>query len=217
MTAAPLMNGYTDVPAGKLAFVTTSLQMLETAPQRPEWNDAPFDIRPVIRPDLAWYRDLYQRVGGDWLWFSRLQLTDVALSRILHDPDIAVYGLARSRPGAQTRVAATDRLDEGLLELDFRTPGHCEIAFFGVTQALIGQGAGRQLMNAAIAYAWERPINRLWLHTCTGDHPGALAFYIRSGFTPYKRQIEIADDPRLTGLLPETTARHVPLLRGPSA
>ena len=214
MGPIPLKDGYTEVPTGKLAFVATLLQMFAAAPLRPEWNDAQFEIRPVIQPDLAWYRDLYRRVGSDWLWFSRLQLTDAALRQILHDPDVAVYALARGITGARTCVDGNEsRLDDGLLELDFRTPGQCEIAFFGVTQALLGQGAGRQLMNEAITLAWDRPIERLWVHTCTGDHPGALAFYIRSGFTPYKRQIEIADDPRLTGLLPESAARQIPLLR----
>jgi hypothetical protein len=45
------------------------------------------------------------------------------------------------------------------------------------------------------------------------DHPDALAFYIRSGFRPFRRQIEITDDPRLTGVLPETAAPHVPIIR----
>jgi GNAT superfamily N-acetyltransferase len=91
--------------------------------------------------------------------------------------------------------------DEGLLELDFREAGTCELAFFGVTQAIQGSGAGRFLMNRAIEYAWRRPISRLWVHTCTLDHPDALAFYLRSGFRAYARRVELADDPRLTGLL----------------
>ncbi|MCY4565611.1 MAG: GNAT family N-acetyltransferase, partial [Gammaproteobacteria bacterium] len=53
---------------------------------------------------------------------------------------------------------------------------------------------------------------RLWVHTCTFDHPGALDFYIRTGFVPYRRQIEVADDPRITGVLPRSAAPQVPLL-----
>jgi GNAT superfamily N-acetyltransferase len=102
----------------------------------------------------------------------------------------------------------------GILELDFAsTPGECEIAFFGVTPKAIGSGAGRYLMNEAIARAWSRPITRLWVHTCTHDHPSALAFYIRSGFTPYQRMIEIHDDPRVQGHLPETASPHIPLIK----
>lgn len=39
-----------------------------------------------------------------------------------------------------------------------------------------------------------------------------LAFYRRSGFRRFRRQIEIADDPRLDGTAPRHVARHVPLI-----
>jgi hypothetical protein len=67
-------------------------------------------------------------------------------------------------------------------------------------------------MNFALNTAWSRPLRRLWLHTCTLDHPDALAFYIRSGFVPFKRQIEIHDDPRAVGLYPKSAAPGVPLI-----
>jgi len=197
----PLGDGYHDVPPGKIAVAVTSLEMLQRAPLRPETTGLSSAIHRVQAPALDWYRDLFRRVGGDWLWFSRLRLSDAALAGILHHPGVAVLALAHNGR------------DEGLLELDFRIPGECELAFFGVTGSLIGTGAARALMNRAIAEAWARPIRRFWVHTCTGDHPAALAFYVRSGFVPFRMQVEIADDPRLDGRLPETAAPHVPLIR----
>ena len=146
-------------------------------------------MRRVERPDLDWFRDLYRRVGEEWLWFSRLRMSDAELAAIIHAPRVEVYALAH------------DGRDEGLLELDFREPGQCELVFFGVTANLIGSGAGRFLMNRALERAWSQPISRLWVHTCTLDHPNALAFYQRSGFRPFRRQVEVADDPRLDGTL----------------
>jgi GNAT superfamily N-acetyltransferase len=102
--------------------------------------------------------------------------------------------------------------DEGLLELDFRDAGQCEIVYFGVTAPLIGSGAARWLMNRALELAWSRPVARVWLHTCTFDHPGAIPFYRRSGFHPFRRQIEVADDPRLDGTAPRHVARHIPII-----
>ena len=69
--------------------------------------------------------------------------------------------------------------------------------FFGVTANLIGNGAGSWLMCRALEIAWSRPIRRVWVQTCSFDHPAALAFYQRSGFRAFRRQIEIASDPRL--------------------
>ena len=148
-----------------------------------------------------WYRDLYRRIGTDWLWFSRLAASDTALATVLHDPAVLVTALA------------VGGRDEGLLELDFRTEGECELTFFGLTPEIVGGGAGRFLMHHAIELAWARPIRRFWVHTCNLDHPAALPFYIRSGFTPFKLQIEIADDPRLIGLSPRESAPQVPIIK----
>jgi hypothetical protein len=67
-------------------------------------------------------------------------------------------------------------------------------------------------MNEAIRRAFRHPIRRFFVHTCSLDHPSALSFYVRSGFTPYRRAIEVADDPRLTGHLPLETAPQIPVL-----
>jgi len=174
--------------------------MAAAAPARPERAEAPWTLRSVTQPGLDWYRDLYRRVGADWLWSSRLSLTDAALSAVL------------GAPGVEVHVLMIDGRDEGLLELDFRVPGECELAFFGLTPSLVGHGAGRWLMNRAVALAWSRPIHRLWLHTCTLDAPDALPFYVRSGFAAYARKVEVYDDPRLTGVLPTTAAPQVPII-----
>jgi GNAT superfamily N-acetyltransferase len=169
---------------------------LGPAPAHPE-----FLIRHVPRPALDWYRRLYARIGENWLWFSRLKLADAALAAILHHPLVEVYALA------------SGDTDVGLCELDFRVAGSCELAFFGLAADFIGRGVGRQLMHHAIARAWQKPIGCLWVHTCTFDHPRALDFYMRCGFRPFRRQVEIADDPRLTMGFPAGAAPHVPLLQ----
>jgi len=98
-----------------------------------------------------------------------------------------------------------------LLELDFRVADECEVSLFGVAPRLVGSGAGRYLMNFAIEAVWSHSIERFWLHTCTIDHPNAMAFYRRSGFVPYKRAIEIFPDPRVLGLTRQDAAGAVPI------
>lgn len=196
-----LADGYGDVPPGKLAAVVTCLEMRERPALRAERADVPWALRRVVDADPGWYRALFRRVGLEWLWFSRLVMPLRELERILRNPDHEVYSLT------------LEGRDEGLLELDFRQAGQCELAFFGVTRAVQGQGAGRWLMNRAIDGAWRRPIERFWVHTCTLDHPQALPFYLRSGFRAYARRVEVADDPRLTGLAPPDAAPHIPLIK----
>ncbi len=194
-----LPDGYSDVPAGKIAAVVTHLEMTERKALPPDPPGA-WTLRKVGRPELAWYRDLYRRVGEEWLWFSRIRIADDKLAARLHHPLVDTHALV------------TDGRDEGLIELDFREPAACEIGMFGVTEKLVGTGAGRWLMNRALALAWARPVERIWLHTCTFDHPAALPFYQRAGFRPFRRQIEIADDPRLDGTAPRHVAKHVPII-----
>lgn len=195
-------NGYYDVPDGKIASVVTYLEMTAPPPGSapPERDD--LTLRPVSEADLAWYRTLYRGIGDRWLWFSRLDLGDAELSEILHDPAVEVFALVR------------DGRDIGLLELDRRDPENVELAFFGIAPDQIGQGVGHWLMAMAIALAFGPGPCRFWLHTCSLDHPGALSFYRRAGFTPYKRAVEIADDPRLRGVLPKDTGPGVPLIEG---
>ncbi len=194
-----MQNGYHDVPPGKLANVVTFLRM------RPPVNyvapvSSDFDVRRVQQPQVGWYRELFRRVGEPWLWFSRLRLSDEELQAILNDSAVDVFALSH-----QGR-------DEGLLEFDRRRFPHIEVAFFGVTAALIGKGAGRALLAHGLAEESKYEPEYIWLHTCTADHPSALRFYQKFGFVPYKRAIEIADDPRLSGEIPREIAPHIPVI-----
>ena len=176
-----LPDGYSDVPAGKIAAVVTHLEMT-ARPALPPDPAGTWTLRRVATPDLDWFRELYRRIGEEWLWFSRLTMGDAQLAAMLHSPGAEIYALVH------------EGRDEGVLHLDFCDPGQCELSLFGVTAKLIGSGAGRWLMNRALERAWSRPVERVWVHTCSFDHPSALAFYQRSGFRAFRRHVEIVDE-----------------------
>jgi GNAT superfamily N-acetyltransferase len=194
-----LPDGYSDVPAGKIAAVVTHLEMTKR-PVLPPDPEGAWTLRRVHDPDLDWFRGLYRRIGEEWLWFSRLKMTDVELAAMIQSPQVEMHALVHAGR------------DEGVLEMDFGGAGQCELRLFGVSAKLIGGGAGRWLMNRALELAWARPVHRVWVHTCSFDHPSALAFYQRSGFRAFRRRIEIADDPRLDGTVPRSAAKHVPMI-----
>src|SRR5947209_261821 len=77
---------FLDVPAGKIAAVVTSLEMRARVAQRPQRSDGNLTLQQTEKPDLAWFRKLYRLVGADWIWFSRLEMSDDALAAIIHDP-----------------------------------------------------------------------------------------------------------------------------------
>jgi GNAT superfamily N-acetyltransferase len=196
-----LTDGFHDVPDGKVAAIVTSLEMFAPPPLRPEQDNPDWTLRRLEGPRADEYLALYSAVGRDWLWFTRLRMPREELMAAIGDPRVEVYRL--EAPGGET----------GIVELDFREPGTCELAYFGVSPGLVGGGAARWLMNRAVQRAWSQPITRFWVHSCTFDHPNAPGFYMRSGFKPFRREVEIADDPRLAGLAPLDSAAHVPIIR----
>jgi GNAT superfamily N-acetyltransferase len=189
----------TPVPDGHLAAEVTYLEMREPPAQStvPASN---LVLEGRDRPDLEFYRSLFRLVGAPWLWFSRLILDDPKLASIIHDSRVELY------------CVLADSGDEvGIVELDFRVAGECELAFIGLVPGLTGQGHGRWLLAEALRLAWRDGITRVHVHTCSLDHPAALAAYRRAGFTAIGRAIETFPDPRLSGLLPRDCAPQIPL------
>jgi len=203
---APLTPGFHAVAPGDLAAVVTALEMHEmpVAMRRPAIEpDVPLQLERWTECAPERYRLLYQRIGAPWLWWSRLALDDGTLAAIIHDPAVELY-------------AVTDRarVEIGMLELDFRTGGACEIAFFGFVPKATGHGFGKWLMRRALQRAWlsGRPVEKVWVHTCTLDDPGAVAFYTKQGFVPHARFVEVFRDPRACGLLPDDLGPLHPLI-----
>jgi GNAT superfamily N-acetyltransferase len=129
------------------------------------------------RPSVAYYRFLYGEVGRDYHWYSRGKLKDAELAALIHDPLDEVHVL---------HVAGAPA---GFAELDRRRPGEIEVVQFGLIGDFIGQGLGKSFLRWVIDRAWSYQPQRLWLHTCTLDHPTALPNYLRAGFAEYRRDV----------------------------
>lgn len=190
---------YEPLAEGELAAVVTYLEMLEP-PAQPV-PESILSVKAIENPDPDEYRTLFRLVGSKWLWFSRLIMDDDKLSQIIRHDGVELYSVVDERGR-----------DAGMVELDLRTAGQCELAFIGLVPQLAGRGHGRWLLAEALRLAWRDGVSRVHVHTCTLDHPAALGAYIRAGFSPYKRAIERFPDPRLLGILPPGCAPQVPVL-----
>jgi len=143
-----------------------------------------YRVEIVRQPSVPFYRYLYNVVGEPWLWHERRKTTDAELAAILADP--AVWLL----------VAYADGEPAGYAELSGRRAPDIELAYFGIVPKFIGRGLGPTLLRSAIDFAWEQKPRRLWVHTCSLDHPKALPCYQRAGFTPYDKVVRRIRDPR---------------------
>jgi len=195
-----ISNGYTDLPPGKIAAVVTYVEMLER-PQLIAESSRGVSLRRLENPEPSRYLEIYRRAGAEWLWFSRLELSAAQLTEVLH------------RPTTELFIAERDGAEIGMAELDRSKVPDVEITSFGLFREAIGQGLGRAFMTQLLEGAWTGNTSRVWLHTCTLDGPAALTFYRKCGFRPYKRAVEVSDDPRLRGLLPLDAAPQIPIIR----
>ena len=134
-------------------------------------------IDRINRPDVASYRADYHRVGGDYQWIERTMFSDDKLRQLLHDDRVDVYRF-------YVRGVAA-----GFGELDRRTPGQVELAYFGLFPEFIGQGWGKCFLSRIIAEAWSHGPERVWVHTCDMDHAAALPNYLRAGFRVYDERV----------------------------
>jgi GNAT superfamily N-acetyltransferase len=195
----------TPVANDQIATIVTHLEMVER-PRPAPIPPAPLRLVPWKQPAPDAYRALFRRVGEPWLWFSRLVMSDEELTAIIHDPAVQIFAVTDPRG-----------VEVGLLELDFRHLPDCELSFLGFIPELTGRGFGKWLMAQAKSLAWRKDVSRFWVHSCTLDSPGALGFYRQAGFVPFRREVEVFPDPRLTGLLSRDAAPHVPMLGQPAS
>jgi GNAT superfamily N-acetyltransferase len=174
-----------DRPA-RLEVTVTYLEMREPPARAP----APLPrtglttaLLRALDPTVGFYRYLYDAVGAPWRWYERNALSDDELAAIIRDERVEIYVLYCGGAPA------------GYAELDRRRPGEVELAYLGLIPDYIGRGLGGYMLDCAVDTAWAHRPRRVWVHTCTLDHPSALAVYQKAGFVAYGQETITIGDP----------------------
>ncbi|HXE58764.1 MAG TPA: GNAT family N-acetyltransferase [Gemmatimonadales bacterium] len=157
--------------------VTRTYLEMRTRPAAPAEPPPPeVRIERVERCPASFWRYLYSEVGRAHHWRDRLSWTDEEIRRYLDRPEVSVW------------VMYDHAAPAGYFELRRHDDGSVELAYFGLLPDFVGRGLGRLLLEAAIDRAWAMRPTRVWLHTCTLDHPAALPNYTKRGFEPYREE-----------------------------
>jgi GNAT superfamily N-acetyltransferase len=158
-----------------------------------EMNEPPREARPLPDPSCrvermracppSFYRYLYAEVGRPWHWLERLPWSDALIQAHLAQRGLELLGLC------------CDGAPAGFAELKRDPDGSVEICYFGLLPEFIGRRLGGAFLVAVLAEAWRPGTRRVWLHTCTLDHPGALSNYLKRGFVktrdePYTARLD---------------------------
>ena len=134
-------------------------------------------VERVATPTAELYRSCYRTVGEAYHWRDRWDWSDAEIQAHLSQPEISIH------------VAARHGRFLGWYELRRVTENNSvEIAYFGLAPAAIGLGLGKHLLSCAVRDAWQLGPSRVWVHTCTLDHPHALPNYKARGFAVYRTE-----------------------------
>jgi len=126
---------------------------------------------------VSLFRFLYAEVGRAFHWRDRVGWSDDTIRGHLASPDVSLWLL--SWEGAPA----------GYFELRRHADDSMEIAYFGLLPEYFGRGWGKYLLAVAVRTAWSFAPARVWLHTCTLDHPAALPNYLQRGFKPVREEV----------------------------
>jgi GNAT superfamily N-acetyltransferase len=163
----------------------TYLEMRSPGDLRPAtWPTDPPRLERIEACPGSFFRYLYAEVGRAYHWTDRLSWTDEQVRAYLADPAVSLWLLTSQAAPA------------GYFELRAHDDRSVEIAYFGLLPEFVGRGWGGHLLTRAVEAAWEMGPERVWLHTCTLDHPAALPNYLRRGFQPVRKEVYTAELPR---------------------
>jgi len=166
--------------AGTIELITTYLEMRERPKLEVKGPHRGGMLLRLEEPSVAFYRYLYETVGGSYLWRERRARSDDDLAGLLLDPLLEVVVLFLGGAPA------------GFFELDRRTPAEIRLVHFGLVPEFRGRGLGlgRWLLASAIDMAWDQDPDRVWATITNVDDPGALLTYQWAGFAAVETRRE---------------------------
>ncbi len=152
-------------------ITTYSLEMLSPSKLKLQNNSKGMKIIECEIKQFQFNRFLYQIVGQEYQWEDKLAWSDDKWRSFAEKDNLRTWvGYYKGSPA-------------GYFELEKQKGNIIELAYFGLLPKFIGMGLGGYLLSQAVKTAWEwgNP-EKVWVHTCTLDHPHALQNYQKRGF-----------------------------------
>ncbi len=159
-----------------ITVTRTYLEMRSPSDLRASERPAPAPrIERVEECPPSFFRYLYAEVGRAYHWTDRLGWSEEKVRQHLADPAVSIWVLTWR--GAPAGYFELSRQDDAV-----------EIAYFGLLPEFLGRGWGKFLLTEAVRAAWSLGPSKVWLHTCTLDHPAAMPNYMSRGFKPVRKE-----------------------------
>jgi len=129
--------------------------------------------KPII--DLCKF--FYKEVGRDFFWRDRLKWSNQDWLDYVNNDFFKLYILKYNNKLA------------GYYELLYDPKiNSMEIPYFGIFKEFYGKKIGGYLLTDALSTSFKQKITKVWVHTCTLDHPNALKNYLARGMKIFKTE-----------------------------
>ena len=133
-------------------------------------------LKLVDSKDFQLNKFLYKQIGKKYYWTDRLIWQDKDWIKYLSNKKINTYVLKEKDDLVGYFEVILDREE-------------CEIAYFGILEEYFGQGLGGYLLSEAIKICFKNNAKRVWVHTCSLDHPNAIKNYKSRGMEIFKTEV----------------------------
>jgi ribosomal protein S18 acetylase RimI-like enzyme len=135
------------------------------------------DVQLEKKPTIDFCKFFYKEVGRDFFWRDRLKWSDQDWLDYVNNDFFKLYILKHNNKLA------------GYYELlyDPKTTS-MEIPYFGIFKEFYGKKIGGYLLTDALSTSFKQKITKVWVHTCTLDHPNALKNYLARGMKIFKTE-----------------------------
>ncbi len=162
-----------------MIVTVTHLEMLSASEILPRYAaDPAFSINEATIKQWQVNKFFYSFVGESWSWWEKLSWNCAQWQAYAHDNRL------------RTWIASYAGSPAGYFELRRDEENGVEISYLGLTSSFIGHGLGGPLLTGALLAAWAEHPKRVWVHTCTLDHPAALANYLARGMKIFRTELQ---------------------------
>ena len=161
-----------------MSVTTWSLEMHSPSQLRRAPRNSALEVRECTFAQYQVNRFLYAFVGGPWSWTDKSSWSDEQWRAWAENPQL------------RTWIAYGNGSPAGYFELHRQPGDSVEIAYFGLAPGFIGRGFGGDLLSRVVECAWAWGARRVWVHTCSLDHPSALANYRARGLVVYREETQ---------------------------
>jgi ribosomal protein S18 acetylase RimI-like enzyme len=135
------------------------------------------EVQLEKKPTIDLCKFFYKEVGKNFFWRDRLKWSDQDWLDYINSDFFKLYVLKHNNKLA------------GYYELLYEPKTNSmEIPYFGIFKEFYGKKIGGYLLTEALSTSFKQKITKVWVHTCTLDHPNALKNYLARGMKIFKTE-----------------------------